>query len=143
MLGGPLVQAATLCETAIEGKDGTISIVRMIDRMTVSASGIDAPSEMPTVTRQMVGVITLKAGKATGRIQIKVVLEKPSTEQREVWTGPMLAEGPDRGQNFILRLQVTFDQEGLYWFHVFADESHLTSMPFRLVYAPQSVGILQ
>jgi hypothetical protein len=140
MRKGPLVQAAAFCETVIEGKDGTITLVRLIDRMTVSAAGPEAPKEMPAVSRTVTGVIALKAGSATGRMDIRIVMEKPSTESNEIWSNSMLAEAPDRGQNFMVRLNLNFDQEGLYWFHVFADEDQLTSIPLRLVYARQSAA---
>ena len=141
MRTGPLVQVAAFCESVIEGKDGTISLIRVIDRMNVSAAGPEAPPDMPPVSRLMMGVVTLKAGNSTGRVDVRIVMEKPSTEKKEIWNGSMLAEGPDRGQNFVMQLNVLFEQEGLYWFHVSADDELLTSMPFRLVYARQSVGI--
>ena len=140
MKRGPLVQVAAFCENVIEGKDGTISLIRIIDRMMVTAQGSEAPKDMPPVTRLLMAVVTLKAGAAAGRQDVRIVMEKPSTEQTELWTASMLAEGPDRGQNFVVRLHVTFDQEGLYWFHVLADEEILTSMPFRLVYVRQALG---
>lgn len=140
MLKGPLIQAATFCETAIEGKDGTISIIRMIDRMTVATQEPDAPREMPPVTRLLTSVITLKGGSAKGRSDVRVVMEAPSAEKKDVFSATFLAEAEDRGQNYIVRLNVTFEHEGVHWFHIYADDECLTSMPFRLVYVRQSAG---
>ena len=139
---GPLLQTAVFCESVIEGKDGTLSLIRIIDRIMVAASGPEAPSEMPPVTQQMTGVLTFKGGSAQGRIDIKLVMEKPNGETETLWTGSMLAEGPDRGQNFVIRFPIAFTLEGLYWFHVYADEQLMTSMPLRLLYVRQSGGAM-
>lgn len=139
-LKGPLLQTAVFCETVIEGKDGVLSIIRIIDRVMVAASGADAPKDMPPIPRQLTAALTFKSGSATGRENIRLVMEKPNTETEELWSGSWLAEAPDRGQNFILRFQHTFDLEGLYWFHVYVDDDLITSMPLRLLYTRQSVG---
>jgi len=95
---------------------------------------------MPAIPQRLTAVLTFKSGSAKGRQSIRVVMEKPNAETTEVWSGSMLAEAPDRGQNFVLRFQQTFDLEGLYWFHVHADDELMTSIPLRLLYTRQSVG---
>ena len=138
---GPLLETAVFCETVIESNDGTLSLIRIIDRITVAASGPDAPAEMPPVTQQLTVVLTLKSGSAQGRVDISLVMEKPNADTETLWSGSMLAEAPDRGQNFVLRFPVTFALEGLYWFHVYVEEEQLlTSMPLRLLYVRQVAG---
>jgi hypothetical protein len=46
---GPFLAAAVLCDQAIEDKNGAISLIRVIDKVTASAAGPDAPQTMPTV----------------------------------------------------------------------------------------------
>lgn len=136
---GPLLQTAVFCESVIEAKDGTLSIIRIIDRLTVNAAGPGAPHEMPPIQHQLTAVLTFKGGDAQGRVDVRVEMEKPSvTDRTVVWEGSMLCEGPDRGQNFVLRLQQTFDLEGLYWFHVYVGDETMTRIPFRLLYLRQS-----
>lgn len=137
---GPLLQTAALCETVIEGKDGVLSIIRLIDRITITAAGPNAPKDMPPMPQQLTAVLAFKSGSAKGRQDVKLVMERPNAESKEVWSGSMLAEAPDRGHNFVLRFQETFDLEGLYWFHVYAEEQLMTSIPLRLLYTRQSVG---
>jgi hypothetical protein len=141
-LGGPLLQTAVFCETVIEGKDGPISIIRIIDRLTVEASGPDAPDNMPPVQGRMTAVLTFKSGSAKGRSQLRFEMEKPNTDRKVIWTGSMHAEAPDRGQNFVIRFLEVLDLEGLYWFHVFVEDEQVTSIPFRLLYVRQSAGSL-
>ena len=139
-LKGPLLRTAVFCDTVIEAKDGPLSLIRIIDRIMVEASGPDAPEEMPPVHRQMTAVLTFAGGSAKGRSQIRFVMEKPNAEQEQLWSGSMLAEAPDRGQNFILRFGQVFDLEGLYWFHVYVEQELVTSMPLRLLYVRQVAG---
>src|SRR3989304_7585384 len=97
-LKGPLLQTAVLCETVIEGKDGVLSIIRIIDRIVVEASGPGAPKDMPAIPQRLTAVLTFKSGSAKGRQSIRVVMEKPNAETTEVWSGSMLAEAADGGQ---------------------------------------------
>jgi hypothetical protein len=106
--------------------------------MTVNATGSGAPHEMPPIQHQLTAVLTFKGGDAQGRVDIRLVMEKPSAERSNVWEGSMLCEGPDRGQNFVFSLQQTLDLEGLYWFHVYVGDQPITRIPFRLLYLRQS-----
>ena len=138
---GPLLQTAVFCDTVIEAKDGPLSLIRMIDRIIVEASGPNAPEEMPPLPRQMTAVLCFKSGNAKGRTQFRLVMEKPNgIEQKEIWSGSLHAEAPDRGQNFILRFQEIFDLEGTYWFHVYVENEVATSMPLTLQYIRQTAG---
>jgi len=140
-LGGPLLQVAVFCDSVIEAKDGVLSLIRMIDRIVVEASGPDAPEEMPPLPRQMTVVLSFKGGSAKGRTQIRLVMEKPNgIEQKEIWSGSLHSEAPDRGQNFVLRFEEIFDLEGVYWFHVYVEKDAVTSMPLTLQYVRQTAG---
>jgi hypothetical protein len=140
---GPYVQIAAFCERVLEEKDGVLSLIRIIDRLTHTATGADAPSDMPPLNYQMSLVLALKNGQARGSHDLRVVRELPSgiREESEAPTFRIPFEGEgDRGQNLVLQLQLTFPLEGLYWFDVFLDDQVLTRIPFRVVYARISQG---
>ncbi len=40
---GPYLIAALLCEKVLQEKDGIISVIRMIDRITLTVNALDAP----------------------------------------------------------------------------------------------------
>jgi hypothetical protein len=46
-LGGPWLQAAVFCEKVLIERDGVVSLVRVIDRIIITASGAAAPEKMP------------------------------------------------------------------------------------------------
>lgn len=137
---GPYLKAALFCESVIEEKDGVLSFIRVIDRLTTTAVGPEAPADMPTIRRQMKAVLMLVSGRATGREDVKLEVEEPSGTKRQLWAGTIQMEGNDRGQNLILDFGMEFKDEGLYWFDVLVGDQPLTRMPFRIIYARLSHG---
>ena len=137
---GPYIQAALFCDMAIEGKDGTWSLIRVIDTVTHSMTGPDAPVEMPRFLCQLRAVIMLKSGKAQGRNTFKLVMEQPDTTRTEIGTGTVHFEGEHRGNNIVLNLNVAFEQEGPYWFDFYVEQDLMTRMPLRVLYNRTTSG---
>jgi hypothetical protein len=131
---GPYIQMAGLCEQVIEDKTGALSLIRLIDTITHTEAHADAPAEMPPVTYQMKMVIMLKAGRARGRHELKIIPELPSGETKPPLIRSVQMEGEERGFNNIINMVFTFTMEGLYWFNVYFDDSLLTKVPLRIKY---------
>lgn len=131
---GPYVQAALICEKALQEKDGVLTLVRIVDRVTHSATGPNAPEKMPTITYPMVIVVMLKSGAAKGTFPIRVDLEPPTMQRQRGPIFTVYLEGEDRGQNLILNLNVPLQEPGLYWFDVVFDERRLSRIPLRVLY---------
>jgi len=133
---GPYLAAALFCERVIEEKDGVLSIVRVIDRIIHSASGADTPEVMPPLSYGLTALICLKSGKASGAVQVRVDMESPSGLVKSGPSMTALMEGGegDRGQNLIMKMQMMFEEPGLYWFNVRVEDKIVTRMPLRVVY---------
>jgi hypothetical protein len=136
---GPYLKAAAICSDVIEGKDGVLSLIRIVDRAIISAAGPGAPEEMPALPQSLKLVLMLTSGRARGTQPAKVLLENPPGIIEDIWGGTLFFEGEDRGVNCIIEMQVAFPIQGLYWFHVMLADSLLTKLPYRLIYdrAPQ------
>jgi hypothetical protein len=135
---GPYIQVAAFCERALEEKDGVLSLIRVVDRVTHTIAGPGASAEMQPFPYQMTLVLSLKTGHARGGYNLRIVREVPSgiREEAQAPSFRIHFEGEgDRGHNLIVRMALTFEQEGLYWFDVFLEDQLLTRMPFRVVYA--------
>jgi hypothetical protein len=137
---GPYIQAALFCDMVIEGKDGTWSLIRVIDTVTHTAVGPEAPVDMPRFPYQLKAAIMLKSGRAKGRQTFKLVMERPDAQRTEIGTGTIHFEGDYRGNNIILNLNVFFEQEGAYWFDFYVDDDLKTRMPLRVLYNRVSSG---
>jgi len=138
---GPFVNAAFFCEKVIEDKEGVISAIRIVDRLTNTVVGPGALPEMPPMLMQLTLVVTLRSGSARGRSEVRITVERPSGFRADLASAlSVFLEGEDRGANLILNLGLTFTEEGLYWFDVYVDEALATRVPLRTIYARQQAG---
>jgi len=133
-LDGPYLTIAVLCEKVLEEKDGVPSLIRIVERFTITGK---SPSMQPTVISPML-VIGLKAGTFRGEAAIQVQPVLPSGERRPALRLPVHFEGDDdRGVIVIGQLQFLVTEPGLYWFEIKLFEALLTKIPMRVVYLAQ------
>ena len=140
MRSGPFLTAALICEKVLQEKDGVISIIRVIDRLTHTIQASELPSELPKVQFAFVIVVNLKSGRARGRSQVEVVREDPAGQRRSLFATSILFEGEDRGNNLVIQAGSEFDMEGVYWFDILLDSNLVTRIPFRMLYQLVSTG---
>lgn len=135
---GPYLIAALLCEKVLQEKDETVSIIRMVDRITLTTHALGSPETLPPMPITLSAFISLKSGSARGRHTVKWRTETPSGMKSAEQLLPVLFEGEDRGANLILTLNMIIDQEGVYWFDVLLEDQLLTRIPLRVLY--QRIG---
>ena len=133
---GPYLQMAFFCEKILREADGVLSFIRQVDRLTTTASGPTVPAKMPTTTHTFFFAITIKSGGARGSHEIKILRERPSGMRD---TAPLLTmtaffEGEERGVGLYGPITMTLEEEGLYWFDLYVDETLMTRMPLRVIY---------
>lgn len=141
---GPFLQMAVFCERVLEEKDGVLSAIRIIDRVTYRAVVPRPSEEMPPFPLNVVALISLKGGRALGRHTLTLRATAPyGTAGRQLpdFSVPVLFEGgEDRGVNVILNVAMQVTHEGVYWFDVKLDDALLTRMPLRVVYEWMTLG---
>ncbi len=138
---GPYLKAALFCDSVIEGRDGVLSLIRVVDRLTITAAGAEAPLDMPTQEVPLNLVLMLISGRARGTSTITLAVEPPNGTPSQFWTNTVLFEGEDRGANVIAQFMHKFEMQGLYWFHVRLDDEPLTSVPYRVIYQRAAQGM--
>lgn len=143
---GPHVAAALICERVITEGDGVLSIIRVVDRFTFSASGTAPPAEMPPMTIAPQMVIALKSDQARGRYTLKLVIQEPGGQREQVSEQDVNLKAGNQGVNIIIGMQLTLKQEGTYWIDVlFGSEKYgqedelLTRVPFEVQYERQRI----
>ncbi|HEU5377560.1 MAG TPA: hypothetical protein VFV38_19225 [Ktedonobacteraceae bacterium] len=136
--GGPYLTAALICEKVLQEKDESLSIIRLVDRLTLTVQASHSPDTLPPFTVNLQALISFKSGSARGRNTVKWITETPSGLRLPEQLFPVLFEGEDRGANLIITLNMTIDQEGVYWFHVLLENQPLTRIPLRILY--QRIG---
>jgi len=132
---GPYLTVATFCEQVIEDKSGVLSLIRIVDRMNITAQGPAAPDEMPPATLNWLLVLTMKSGEARGSCPIKIEPELPSGIRLPPLTVSAHFEGGNRGQNIVTRLNMKLEMPGIYWFRIYVEEQFLTQIPVEVIYS--------
>lgn len=140
-LGGPFLSTAVLCEKVLQEKDGVASVIRIVDRFIITASGAQPPEKMPPWTITTTAFLSFKSGFAKGSQTVKLIPRDPSGRPiaPEVLL-PVFFEGDDRGANLIVNVSLRIEEEGLYWFDVLLGERLMTKIPLRVVYQRVSPG---
>ena len=131
---GPFLTAALFCERVLQEKDGVLSAIRIIDRLTHTITGPDAPDEMPSFQVQISILISFKSGDAKGRQELTVTPSSPSGKTLPGLSVPILFEGDERGANVNIGYAFKAEEEGLYWFGVILNGKEFTRIPLRIIY---------
>jgi hypothetical protein len=137
-LGGPFLAMAVLCERVLEERDGSLSLIRLVTRVTRSAQGPAVEETMPPFPLDLMLVLAFRAGAARGRSTITVRPETPSGLALPEMQLPIHWEGEERGPTLTVHLGFLVDQEGIYWFKVLLDGRFQTQVPLRVDYRPVS-----
>ena len=138
---GPYLLVACFCDNVVQRADGVLTLVNIVDRVNITMQGPTAPEVMPPTNWQSNLVVVLKAGRARGRYEMRIVAERPDGTTRAPAIMSVNLEGEDdRGVQIVTKMVATLDQEGLYWFRVYLADELLTKLPLRVVYARVTGG---
>lgn len=142
---GPYLNSAFICEKVLQERDGVMSAIRMIDRLTHAIPGgnVDVMAPFPYQFNLLLG---FKSGEALGNYQVSIQPIKPEGEEKmQPATYTVNFEAPaDRGVGICALMQVQFDVPGLWWFDIYLTElsglkriRRVTRIPLRIIYLPQ------
>lgn len=131
--GGPYLQVAAFCERVLHEVDGVLTPVRLVDRFLVPVFDPPELGPPPQPVRTQL-LIALKAGKAQGRHTVRIQMMEPSGLLRDPTDVDILLEGEDRGANLVVPVEISSNEEGLYWLSVTLQDRTLTRMPLRIVH---------
>lgn len=131
----PSLKIAAICERVLEEKDGALSLIRVVDRLIVGATGPNPPPEMPPVRLNIQGIMAWAGGLGLHHGQMvitapdgAVVLESP--------TYPFDLGSLDRGHNIIINLQLEIRRPGTYWMEFRLNGMVKSRIPWRVLYMP-------
>jgi hypothetical protein len=131
---GPFLSVAAFCENVIEDKSGVISLIRIVDRMYVTAQGPTAPDEMPPANLNWYLVLIFKSGQAHGSYDIKIEPELPSGLRRPPTVLSAHFEGGNRGTQIVVRFGMKLEMPGVYWIRIYVANQFLTRIPVEVIY---------
>jgi hypothetical protein len=133
---GPFVVLAVFCEQAIEEKSGVLTLIRIIDQVTIQAIGPDAPDDLPVGSAVSTTlVVGLKAGMARGKQKVQATFVHPDGTRHP---GPEIPihfnAGDHQGSNLLLKATVALSTTGIYWAEVAVNERMVSKTPLEIRY---------
>jgi hypothetical protein len=135
---GPYLIMAVLCEKVLIEPDGVSSLIRVVDRVTVSTPMVvGAPSpdfQLPQAPISLTLAMMFKSGKARGEDQLMVRLWAPNgTRIREMSQTVNFEGDDDRGVAVFLPVVFNTGDPGLYWFELLLKGQPIARTPLRIL----------
>lgn len=136
---GPYLAAAVLCERVLTEADQVNSLIRIVDRVIITGSGPEPPTDMPSMLHNLFLFVSFKSGSARGAKELMIRIQKPSGDSPAAQRVPVNFEGEDdRGTNLIAQMALQLDVVGLWWFDISLDDTPVTRLPLRVIYLRQT-----
>lgn len=142
---GPYLAAAVLCERVIRDEDKSLTVVRIIDRVTfqvpagILSSGVFS---LGAALFQACMFVMFRSGNAKGKRKLILRAFAPDGNKfMEDLTVQVIFDG--KGEtNTVAQIQIgtQFRMEGLHWFHLFLDDRPLTRIPLRVAIQHQTTS---
>ncbi len=127
----PWVIVAAFCQTAIQEATGTLSIIKVVDGLTLAGT----TKEMQPTPVQLTLALVLKSGEMKGQYNLKIRFNSPSQVKQTGPSIPCYFEGGDRGVQAVVPIGMIATEPGVYWFDVLIEEdTTLTRLPLRVMY---------
>lgn len=131
----PLLNAALFCDKVLQEQDGTVSLIRVVDRVQM----VIPPQGLPSGFKPLIMIvvfIAVKSGPVIGERTVTIRIVRPSGNSDQVGDARLKLVGGDQGQNVVFNLQIGVDEEGLHWFPVIIDEVEITRIPLMILRQP-------
>jgi len=136
---GPYVNYAALCERVLHEADGVLSLIRIIDQVTVTITaagpvGVEVPAALlpPAPPLAITFAVGLKSRKRMGDVPVKIRIDTPSGFKWPEFETTVKLPGGERGAGIVLPMQIPAQDEGIYWFVVEVSGEVVTRVPLRV-----------
>ena len=128
----PSLRIAALCEKVLEEKDGSLSLIRLIDRLSITAEGTDVPKELPPGQFPVTAIMSWIHG--LGNYEARIHVDFPDADSLDSPTIPFYLDSLDKIQNVIIRLVLPIKRQGIYWFNFMLGDDVKSKLPLRVIY---------
>jgi hypothetical protein len=132
--GGPFIRSALLCEKVLQERDGVVSYIRVIDRVTRTDRRTDAPETLEPFQHSMFAALSFVSGDARGRHTVVMEIEPPSGLKKQIASVDVQFEGGNKAAAIAAQINITLDAEGVHWIHVLLDGAPTTQIPLEVQY---------
>jgi hypothetical protein len=135
-VGGPFLAAAIFCDSIVQGMDGALSAIRIVDKINVTIPA-EAPPNVPSeeirvpVTTWL--LLMFKSGSAKGKHKVELVVHSPSGKKQDGLKQEVtLSPNPSGGANLRIQFAIGVKEGGLFMIDVVLDGEVVTRMPLLI-----------
>jgi hypothetical protein len=134
----PYLELGTICERVLEEKDGVLSLIRMVDRFTITITGKEPPEKLPPLLRPLTIIMSWVGGLGSHEAAFNII--SPSGEtQRSPQSWSFTLNAINQGHNIIVTLPVSMAKEGVYWVEFILNDQVKSRIPFQVLYERQKL----
>lgn len=132
----PLLAAAVFCDKVLEGADGAMSAINLVDTYTLflTPDALAHPDQRVPVSLK--ALLAFKSGDVVGDRTLKLVLRIPTGKKKSVLEKTLPFKGGEQAVNIKVNVELKIKTQGLYWLDVLVDGARLTRMPLKVSFQP-------
>jgi hypothetical protein len=129
---GPFLQTALIAEKILSEPDGTVTIVRVVDRIGLQTESINHP-ENATISLNLTILIGLKAGGFKGKGTVTIVQVGPAGKNQAIGKAEFTFDGTQSaGYNTQAPCLLKWEGDGQYWYEIFLNDRFLSRIPLQV-----------
>ena len=132
----PYLKVGAICERVLEEKDGVLSLIRIVDRFTITITGKEPPDQLPQGIKLLTIIMGWVGGLGSHEAALNIISPGGETQQSpQSWSFTL--DAINRGHNIIVTLPVRIAKEGVYWVEFILNDQVKSRIPFQVLYERQ------
>ena len=136
----PYLKLGVICERVLQEKDGVLSLIRVVDRFTITIAGKEPPDQLPEGVKILTIVMSWVGG--LGRHEAAFNINSPGGEtQPSSRTWSFTLDALNQGHNIIVTLPVRIRRAGIYWIEFILNGVVKSRIPFQVLYERQQLRV--
>lgn len=134
----PYLKLGAICERILEEKDGVLSLIRIVDRFTITITGKEPPDQLPHVVKPLTIIMGWVGGLGSHEAAFNIISPGGET-QRSPQSWSFTLDAINRGHNIIVTLPVRIAKAGVYWIEFILNDQVKSRIPFQVLYERQKL----
>lgn len=132
----PYLKVGTICERVLEEKDGVLSLIRIVDRFTITITGKEPPDQLPQGIKLLTIIMGWVGGLGSHEAALNIISPGGETQKSpQSWSFTL--DAINRGHNIIVTLPIRIAKEGVYWVEFILNDQVKSRIPFQVLYERQ------
>ena len=134
----PYLKYGVICEQVLTEQDDVLSLIRIVDKFTITITGKEPPDQLPEVIKVL--TITMCWAGGLGTHEAAFNIQSPGGEiQPSPLSYSFNLDALNRSHSIIVRLPVQIKREGVYWIQFIINGEVKSRIPFQVVYQKQKL----